>query len=194
VQGYWHGLTVVVVRSLNLYAILTFLFYFGVTGLVVRLFTRAGLGLVFFLATFIGLAAALLCGAILSRVLNDTSGLVTRENSGVKGREVVVTRRIRDGGTGEIIYVPPGQGAQNLPARSIDGRSIPVGQSVLVVDVKRGVALVRWVDLSFTADAAADDEDTDEDAGEDIDEDGGEDEDEDEDEDADEDEDEDLEA
>jgi hypothetical protein len=149
VQGYWHGFTLIVVRSLNLYAILTFLFYFGVTGLVARGTFQLGTGLVVFFATLIGLAASLVFGAIVQRLFGDTSGLVTLENSRVRGREVKVTRRIRDGGTGEILYIAPGRGTQNLPARSIDGESISVGQSVVVVDVKHGIALVKRVGLSL---------------------------------------------
>jgi hypothetical protein len=156
-EGYWLGLTSLAVRSLNLYAILTFLFYFGVAGLVLDIFVHPPTVVLFTVSTVFGLLAALLCTAILHRLFDDTSGLVTHENSRLRGREVNVTHRIRDGGTGEVIFIPRGGVAQNIPARSLDGKAIPVGQRAVIVEISDGVALVARLELSMDVDTSEDD-------------------------------------
>jgi membrane protein implicated in regulation of membrane protease activity len=155
--GYWLGLTSLAVRSLNLYAILTFLFYFGVAGFVLGIFVHLPTGVLFTVATVFGVLAALLCTAILHRLFDDTAGLVTHENSRLRGREVNVTHRIRDGGTGEVIFIPRGGVAQNIPARSLDGKAIPVGQRAVIVEISDGVALVERLTLSVDVATGEDD-------------------------------------
>jgi hypothetical protein len=145
-----------VVRSLNVYAILTFLFYFGVVGIVLHHYSQATTAGVFSVASAVGLVAAIACSAILHRLFGDASGLVTHENSGLRGHEVKVTHPIRDGGIGEVIFAPPGGVAQNIPARSMDGTSMPVGQRAVVVEVNRGVALVARLDSSMETDSQED--------------------------------------
>jgi membrane protein implicated in regulation of membrane protease activity len=139
----WSGFTSLLVRSLNVYGILTFLFYFGIAGMLVRSDTKLPPGLALLLPPLIGATAALTCNAILARLFGDTSGLVTRENSQLEGREVKVTWAIRSGGTGEVIYTPQGGAVQNIPARSKDGQRIPAGQVVVVADVHGGIAIVE---------------------------------------------------
>jgi membrane protein implicated in regulation of membrane protease activity len=157
-QGYWHGLTSLALRSLNLYAILTFLFFFGGVGLLLEPSMQGRKPLLFTIATIVGLVAALIFTSILHRLFDDASGVVTHENSRLRGREAKVIHRIRDGGIGEIVYVPRGGVPQNYPARSVDGKAIAVGQQVIVVDFKRGVALVELLDLAL--DLVGDDDDT----------------------------------
>lgn len=156
-QGYWHGLTSLALRSLNLYALLTFLFFFGLTGLLLlRSSLQHNKPLLFTIATMIGVAAALLVTALLNRLFGDTSGLVTQENSHLRGRMAKITHRIRDGGTGEIVYIPRGGVPQNYPARSADGKAIALGRSVVVVDFKGGIALVELLDLAYDLDGGDD--------------------------------------
>jgi hypothetical protein len=145
-QGYWHGLTSLLVRSLNLYAVLTFLFFFGGVGMLLYAPLQQNKPLLFTIATTAGVVAALTITSILGRLFDDTSGVVTYEDSRLGGREAKVTRRIRDGGTGEIVFVPRGSVSQNIPARSIDGKAIQVGQSVVILEVSAGVALVEHLE------------------------------------------------
>lgn len=137
----WSSFTSLLVSSLNVYGILTFLFYFGVAGMV--LVSKLPVITALLAPTLIGAIAALACSAILARLFGDTSGLITRENSQIEGREVRVTRTIRPGGTGEVIFTPKGGVFQNIPARSMDSQSIPAGDKVVVVEVRRGIAMVE---------------------------------------------------
>ena len=56
-----------------------------------------------------------------------------------------VSQRVRDGGTGEMIY-SHGGARQSCAARSADGRAIEKGQDVVVTAYDRGIATVRCPD------------------------------------------------
>jgi membrane protein implicated in regulation of membrane protease activity len=145
-----------VARSLNLYVLLTFLFYFGVTGMLMSVHAQRPVIVTLAVPALIGATAAMACSAVLGRLFGDTSGVVTSENSRLEGREVKVSRTIRPGGTGEVISMPRGGVTQNIPARSMDGQRIPAGQTVVVVAVRQGIALVERLDLLSEVDGSED--------------------------------------
>ncbi len=151
----WSGFTSLLVSSLNVYGLLSFLFHMGVTGMLIRSGSKLHPVPALLLSALIGVVAALAWSAILARLFGDRSGLVTKENSQLEGREVKVTRTIRRGGTGEVLFTPQGRVVQNIPARSMDGQPIPVGESAVVVAVREGIALVERLDLLSGADAGA---------------------------------------
>lgn len=151
----WSGLTSLLVNSLNVYGLLSFLFHMGVAGIIISSDPQRSLPLKLSLPPVIGVVAALAWSAALARLFGDRSGLVTKENSQLEGREVKVTRTIRQGGTGEVIFTPRSGVVQNIPARSMDGQSIPVGEMAVVVAVRGGIALVERLDvLSGVGDGA----------------------------------------
>jgi hypothetical protein len=147
----WSGVASLLVSSLNAYGLLAFLFHMGVAGIVLSFYTQLAPLPRVLLSSLVGVASALFWSAVLGRLFGDRSGLVTKENSQLEGREVRVTRTIRHGGTGEALFTPPGGVVQTIPARSMDGQSIPAGQSAIVVTVHQGIALVERLDLVFEA-------------------------------------------
>jgi membrane protein implicated in regulation of membrane protease activity len=151
----WSGFTTLLVSCLNVYGLLSFLFHMGVAGMIMRAGSKLHPVSVLLLSVLIGVAAALAWSAVLTRLFGDSSGLVTKENSQLEGREVKVTRTIRQGGTGEVLFTPQGRVVQNIPARSMDGQSIAAGEIVVVVAVHQGIALVERADLLSSADAGA---------------------------------------
>ncbi len=135
----WAGFAALVMGSLSVYGLLTFLFFAGIAGLLLAttpVVPRVGIALV------VGAVAALACGAMMERLMSDTSGHVTHENSRLEGREVKITRAIRPARTGEATFTLYSGVYQNIPVRSLDGGAIRAGQIAVVVEVRRGIA---WV-------------------------------------------------
>jgi hypothetical protein len=62
-----------------------------------------------------------------------------------------LTLGIREGGTGELVYVQGGA-RKTSAARSEDGGAIPKGTEVAVISFERGIAYVRpWEQLAGEA-------------------------------------------
>jgi hypothetical protein len=151
----WAGFAALVMGSLSVYGLLSLLFFAGIAG---TLFSSESPLPRVALALVIGVAAALACGAMMERLMGDTSGQVTHENTRLEGREVRIAREIRPAGTGEVIFSLNGGVYQNIPARSLDGAAIQAGQLVVVVEVRRGIALVEPLGhaIDDSSDAASD--------------------------------------
>lgn len=129
--------------GLNLFSILTFLFFFGLLGYllhnVAHLFAFFSVGL----AAVIGIAAGLGVSALLARLFAAQSGVVTYEDSRLEGRLGKVSQAIRPGGVGEVIFLRAGAGRQSIGARSLDGEALDVDAEVVILGVHDGIASVQ---------------------------------------------------
>ena len=136
------------VSPLNLFTLTAFLAWFGGTGYLLSRHSTMW----FFTALIISLLAGTGGAAVIylfsSRVLtspDEALDLADFEMVGVLGKLSV---RIREGGTGEMIYSQAGT-RRVCAARSEDGSAILKGTEVVVTRYERGVAYVRcWSELS----------------------------------------------
>jgi hypothetical protein len=133
------------VSPFNAAAMTAFLAWFGGTGVVLHQMTAWAEG---------GIAAAavasgLLGGKTINRFLR---GLMASEKpleaTTLIGKIARVTSSIREGGTGEIVFVINGTRKVSA-ARSEDGAAIGKGEEVVIISTANGVAYVStWESLS----------------------------------------------
>ena len=136
------------VSSVNPFTLAAFLAWFGGTGYLLSRHSTMW----FFTALIISLLAGTGGAAVIylfsSRVLSSPDEALDPadfEMAGVLGKLSV---RIRQGGTGEMIYSQAGT-RRVCAARSEDGSEIVRGTEVVVTRYERGVAYVRcWSELS----------------------------------------------
>ncbi len=135
---------------LNLYAILTFLFWFGLIGYILHNLTNFGSLSAFLGALFIGALGALLINLAMHRLMGRDDGELTAESSELVGTIATVSMAIRAGGIGEIIYTKGTGGRKSLGARSVDGQPIPREAEVVIVGYEKGIAQVQTWDRFIT--------------------------------------------
>ena len=136
------------VSSVNPFTLTVFLAWFGGTGYLLSRHSTVW----FFTALVISLLAGAGGAAVIylfsARILSSPDEALDPadfEMVGVLGRLSV---RIREGGTGEMIYSQAGT-RRVCAARSEDGTAIVRGTEVVVTRYERGVAYVRcWAELS----------------------------------------------
>jgi membrane protein implicated in regulation of membrane protease activity len=133
----------------NVSTLLAFLMWFGAGGYVAtRLGAPAPLALVPAVAA--GVAGGLLVSAFL-RLLRRGERVLNPRDFEMAGTLARVSIAIPAAGTGEIIF-SKGDTRRGEGARSLDGTPIARGEEVVVVEYRRGIALVqRWQE--FIADA-----------------------------------------
>ena len=132
----------------NFGTVAAFLAWFGGAGYLLDHYYHVWYFLAFVVATFCGLGAASVVLWFLVKVLMAHEAPLDPadyEMVGVLGR---LSIRIRDGGTGELVYTQ--EGARHVVgARSEDGAAIPKGAEVAVTRFEKGIAYVRrWEDLA----------------------------------------------
>jgi hypothetical protein len=131
---------------LNLAVLLAFVTWFGG---VAYLF-RTGLGIPAVIAIVVGLAGGLLGAWVVFKLLKlvRSQELVMKsEDYRLPGVIARVTSSIREGGTGEVVYVQGGV-RQVAAARAIGGGAIPRGTEVVILRNERGIVYVElWDDL-----------------------------------------------
>jgi membrane protein implicated in regulation of membrane protease activity len=132
----------------NFGTVAAFLAWFGGAGYLLEHYYHVWYFLAFVIATFCGLGAALVVLWFLAKVLmahESPLDPADYEMVGVLGK---LSIRIRDGGTGELVYTQ--EGARHVVgARSEDGAAIPKGAEVAVTRYEKGIAYVRrWEDLA----------------------------------------------
>jgi membrane protein implicated in regulation of membrane protease activity len=127
---------------INLIDIVLFLLWFGFFGYAFRITTQ--------LSPPITGMLALVCGVVLSRIILAFLKLVLPrpastklDFSNLEGRVAKVSISVPEGGVGEIIYTSPGGSRRSRTARSVDGRRFERGQEVVVVKIRRGIAVVK---------------------------------------------------
>lgn len=122
--------------------IATFITTFGGTGLIINILTSLSpvLGLFIAAASGVGLSGAMFL--LYNRVLMAAQGSSEVRIGELVGRSAETTTPIPEGQVGEIVLVVRGARARH-PARSADGRAIPRGASVEIVEEAGNVVLVQ---------------------------------------------------
>ncbi len=133
-------------RFLNLYALLTFLFWFGLIGYVLKNLAHVGSLLASFAGGAVGVVGAVLITMIMRRLMGRDDGELTAESSDLIGTLATVSMSIRAGGIGEIIYTKGTGGRKSLGARSVDNRPIARDTEVVIVGYEKGIAQVQTWD------------------------------------------------
>jgi len=136
------------VSFINFPTMMVFLAWFGGTGYLLtsefRWLAVPALGV----ATLAGLAGSAIIFWLMARVLwspHENMQSVDYQMVGVLGQ---VSRAIREGGTGELVY-SRGGARHSCAVRSADGTPIDKGAEVVVTVYERGIAYVRrWDDLA----------------------------------------------
>lgn len=139
----WGAVSDVLLGSLNLFSVLTFLFFFGLLGYLFHNATNLGAVLSILLPGLIGVAAAIAVSVVVTRLFANETGLLTVEDTSLDGRIGKVSLAIRSGGVGEVIFQRPGGGRQSIGARGMDGAAIPVDAEIVIVSVTDGIADVQ---------------------------------------------------
>ncbi len=93
-------------------------------------------------ALLAAIAAAWLVRTLMSSLANSSTAPLALTAEGAIG---TVNATIRAGGTGEVIYTLEGL-HRSMPARSVDGTSIPRGASVVITGSAGGIAWVEPLD------------------------------------------------
>jgi hypothetical protein len=144
-HGGIHGLPIWNVSSL-----LAFLMWFGAGGYAAMQWLDLPALLAPVPAVVLGGAGAVLVSAFLGLVMRGETRMDPADYR-IEGTLARVTIGIPEGGTGEIIF-SKANGRRGEGARSIDGRPIPRGEEVVVVDYQRGIALVQpWEEFKRSA-------------------------------------------
>jgi membrane protein implicated in regulation of membrane protease activity len=133
----------IVFGFLNLYAILAFLFWFGLIGYVLRNLTNFGSLAAFWGAVGVGVIGAVLVNMVMSRLMGHDDGALDEDSSDLVGTLATVSLPIRAGGIGEVIYKKGTAGRKSLGARSVDGLAIPRDAEVVIVGYHKGIAQVQ---------------------------------------------------
>ena len=133
-------------NGLNLYAVLTFLFWFGLSGYVLRNLTDLGSLAAFIGAALVGIVGAVLVNLAMARLMGRDYGELTAESSEMVGTIATVSMAIRAGGIGEVIYTKGAGGRKSVGARSVDSQPIARDAEVVIVGYEKGIAQVQTWD------------------------------------------------
>lgn len=136
---------------LNLYAIMAFLFWFGLIGYILHNLTNFGSLSAFLGALLVGIVGAVLVNIAMSRLMGrGDDGVLTAESSEMVGTIATVSMPIRAGGIGEVIYTKGAGGRKSIGARSLDGLEIPRNAEVVIIGYEKGIAQVQTWDHFIT--------------------------------------------
>jgi membrane protein implicated in regulation of membrane protease activity len=132
---------------LNLYAIMAFLFWFGLIGYVLHNLTNFGSLSAFVGALLVGVVGAVLVNFAMSRLMGrGDDGVLSQESSEMIGTIGTVSLPIRAGGIGEVIYTKGTGGRKSIGARSVDGQAIPRDAEIVILGYEKGIAQVQTWD------------------------------------------------
>ena len=137
----------------NFGTITGFLAWFGGVGYLLERYSTVGFVLAMILSILAGLGGAAVIYYFLAKVILPNSKFMDEADYEMIGVLGTVTSRIRDGGTGEMIFVRDG-GRRVAYIRSEAGEEIDRGVEVVVTKFEKGIAYVRrWEDLANAVDA-----------------------------------------
>lgn len=139
----WATLGETLVGGLNLFSILTLLFCFGLFGYLFHNLTNLGDVLSIVFPALLGSGAGIGVGALMRRLFEAESGVLTLEDARLEGRIGKVSLLIRPGGVGEVIYKRVGGGRQSIGARSLDPDPLPIDTDIVIVSMRDGIAEVQ---------------------------------------------------
>jgi membrane protein implicated in regulation of membrane protease activity len=136
------------ISPINFPTIMAFLAWFGGAGyLLTSVYGMWYLTALFF-ASLAGLIGASIVFWFFVKVMMGSERPMDPTEFRVVGAVGTLTLGIREGGTGELVYVQGGA-RKTSAARSEDGSAIPKGTEVAVTSFERGVAYVRrWEELA----------------------------------------------
>lgn len=140
-----------VLSYLNLYAMMAFLFWFGLIGYILHNLTNFGSLSAFLGALLVGIVGAVLVNIAMSRLMGrGDDGVLTAESSEMVGTIATVSMPIRADGIGEVIYTKGAGGRKSIGARSLDGLAIPRDAEVVIIGYEKGIAQVQTWDHFIT--------------------------------------------
>ena len=122
--------------------IATFITTFGGVGLIVNNLTSLSPVLGLLISTASGLALSSALFLLFARVLMATQGSTAVQIGELAGQAGEVTAPIPEGKVGEVVFVARGTRMRS-PARSADGRAIPRGTMVEIMEEAGNVVIVR---------------------------------------------------
>jgi membrane protein implicated in regulation of membrane protease activity len=143
--GAGHGGQIGPINPLTLTA---FLAWFGGTGYLLTRHSSLWFVTALIVAVFAGTGGAAVIYLFLSRVLTSPDEALDPADFEMVGVLGKLSIRIREGGTGELIYSQAGT-RRVCGARSEDGSAMLKGTEVVVTRYERGIAYVRrWSEIS----------------------------------------------
>jgi len=149
--GHHHVMRAKALSPFNAAAITAFLAWFGGAGIVLHQMTLWMEPLITGSALLSGVLGGGMINSFLGALVNREKPLQATTLIGAIGR---VTSRIREGGTGEIVFVINGTRKVSA-ARSDSGLEIDKGVEVIIVRMERGIAYVStWEQLAATTSVA----------------------------------------
>ena len=132
----------------NLITLTAFLAWFGGTGYLLARHSTMWFFTALFVSILSGVGGAAIIYLFLSRVLTSPDEELQAADFDMVGVLGKLSVRIRESGTGELIYSQAGT-RRVCAARSEDGSAILKGTEVVVTRYERGVAYVRpWSELA----------------------------------------------
>ncbi len=136
------------ISPINFPTIMAFLAWFGGTGyLLTSVYGMWYLTALLF-ASMAGLVGASIVFWFFMKVMVASERPMDPSEFRIVGAVGTLTLGIREGGTGELVYVQGGA-RKTAAARSEDGSAIPRGTEVAVISFEHGIAYVRpWQELA----------------------------------------------
>ncbi len=145
-----HPTWAILASFFNLYALLTFLFWFGLIGYVLKNLANFGALLASTAGLAVGIVGAVLITIVMRRFMGRDYGELTAESSELVGTLATVSMPIRAGGIGEIIYKKGTGARKSIGARSVDDQPIARDAEVVIVGYEKGIAQVQTWDRFIT--------------------------------------------
>jgi membrane protein implicated in regulation of membrane protease activity len=142
------GARVSQISPFNLITLTAFLAWFGGTGFLLARHSTIWFFTALVLSILSGTGGAAIIYFFLSRVLSSPDECLDSADFEMVGVLGKLSVRIREGGTGELVYSQAGT-RRVCAARSEDGSAVPKATEVVVTRYERGVAYVRpWAELA----------------------------------------------
>lgn len=144
------------ISPINFSTVMAFLAWFGGVGYLLTSVYRVWYLFTLALATGAGLFGASIIFWYLVKVMLAHDHTMDPADFRVVGVVGIITNPIREGGTGEIVYVQGGS-RKTAAARADGGGPIAKGTEVAVTRYEKGIAYVRqWDELTENLEAAGD--------------------------------------
>lgn len=139
------------ISPINFPTIMAFLAWFGGTGYLLTSVYGMWYMTALLFASLAGLVGASIVFWFFVKVMVASERPMDPTEFRIEGAVGTLTLGIREGGTGEMVYVQGGA-RKTAAARSEDGGAIPKGTEVAVISFERGIAYVRpWEELAGEA-------------------------------------------
>lgn len=132
----------------NYNTVVMFLTWFGAAGFLMTLSGVTSVAAILSGSLAAGLAGAFLVFLLINKFLMNSETRMDPTDYYMPGTLARVTSTIREGGTGEIMYVQGGT-RKTAGARSDEPRAHKLGEEVVIVRYEKGLAYVRGIQKDF---------------------------------------------